>query len=99
MKHKHAELVKAWADGAEIEWRSKQYTSNQWYPNYSPNWDDDDEYRLKQKPDVIRYITVEATLKCGEAFVQVFQSGKYLFPNLRLTFDGETGKLKSAEVL
>lgn len=103
MKHKHADLIHAWADGAEIEWRSKQYTSKKWYPNNSPNWDDDDEYRLKQKPDVVRNITVEATLKCGETcgeeFVQVFKSGKYLFPNLRLTFDGKTGELKSAEVL
>jgi len=98
MKHKHADLIHAWADGAQIEWRSKQYTSNQWYPNYSPNWDDDAEYRLKQKPNVIRCIVAEATSIAEVDYVQVFRS-EFLPPNLRLTFDGETGKLKLAEVL
>jgi len=102
MKHKLAELIHAWADGAQIQvycndgiWEDVDY----------PAWGGGIEYRIKPepKPDVVRNITVEATLKCGEtcgeAFVQVFKSGKYIFPNLRLTFDGETGKLKSAEVI
>jgi hypothetical protein len=103
MKHKHADLIHAWADGAKIQLLSAIY--NQWEDSDHPRWREDCEYRIKPtpKPDVVRNITVEATLKCGEtcgeAFVQVFRSGKYLFPNLRLTFDGETGELKSAEVL
>ena len=104
MKHKHAEFIHAWADGAKIQWRDPK-DDERWSDIRMPNWLEDCEYRIKPepKPDVVRNITVEATLKCGEtcgeAFVQVFKSGKYLFPNLRLTFDGETGKLKSAEVL
>ena len=103
MKHKHADLIHAWADGAQIQIRCSP--SDKWANAHSPFWDADREYRIKpeHKPDVVRNITVEATLKCGEtcgeAFVQVFKSGEYLFPNLRLIFDGETGKLKSAEVL
>jgi hypothetical protein len=103
MKHKHADLIKAWADGAEIEWRG---INGDWCSiSGTPAWSIETTYRIKPtpKPDVVRNITVEATLKCGEtcgeAFVQVFKSGKYCFPNLRLTFDGETGKLKSAEVM
>jgi hypothetical protein len=104
MKHKHADLIHAWADGAKIQWRDPK-DDERWSDIRIPNWLEDCEYRIKPtpKPDVVRNITVEATLKCGEtcgeAFVQVFKSGKYIFPNLRLTFDGETGKLKSAEVL
>ena len=100
MKHKHADLIHAWADGAQIQVKAFNLT---WDDREKPLWCLNREYRIKPEPDVIRYITVEATLKCGETcgeeFVQVFKSGKYLFPNLRLTFDGETGKLKSAEVL
>ena len=103
MKHKHADLIKAWADGAQIQ--SRNNIGEHWQDNRLPVWANDTMYRIKPtpKPDVVRNITVEATLKCGEtcgeAFVQVFRSGKYIFPNLRLTFDGETGELKSAEVL
>jgi hypothetical protein len=99
MKHKHADLIHAWADGAQIQIRCSP--SDKWANAHSPFWDADKEYRIKPmpKPDVVRNITVEATSRCGEEFVQVFKSGKYCFPNLHLTFDGETGKLKLAEVL
>lgn len=105
MKHKHAELIKAWADGAQIQYQDENCGGLIWCNIGDPRWMEDVQYRIKPtpKPDVVRNITVEATLKCGEtcgeAFVQVFKSGKYIFPNLRLTFDGETGVLKSAEVL
>lgn len=59
MKHKHEQLIHAWADGAKIE------------------------------PDVITRIHV----------TRHNTTTLYVEPNLRLTFDGETGKLKSAEVL
>ena len=101
MKHKHADLIKQWADGAQIQWLSVicgqwediDMNGKEWYEHY--------RYRIKPmpKPDVVRNITVEATGRCGEEFVQVFQSGIFCFPNLHLTFDGETGKLKAAEVL
>ena len=97
MKHKHAELIHAWADGAQIQWRDLK-DDERWSDIRIPNWLEDCEYRIKPEPDVIRNITVEATLFYGEPFVQVFKS-EYLFPNLRLIFDRETGKLKAAEVL
>lgn len=44
--HKHAELIKQWADGAEIEWHC--YFSNKWYDaSLSPSWDNDTEFRVK----------------------------------------------------
>ncbi len=46
-KHVHAELIKAWADGAEIEfydWESKD-----WFPNKYPSWGVNSVYRIKPK--------------------------------------------------
>lgn len=43
--HVHAELIKAWADGAEIEYLYK----DQWYPapSNSPTWSQGIQYRIK----------------------------------------------------
>ena len=91
---KHAEMIKAWADGAEIEYRT--HVSIEWKQVFK-GWSWDSlyvEYRIKPqpKPDVVgRY----------RAEVNGFVRGAELWEreNLILTFDGETGKLKSAEVL
>ena len=92
--HKHAALIKAWADGAEIEyWNESQ---NQWKAAvYVPGWFEEEQYRIKpeRKPDVVRY--VRATPDAERYFV----AAPGYDENLRLTFDGETGKLKKAEVL
>ena len=125
--HKHAELIKAWADGAEIqifnpdnmEWEDLQCT---------PVWNDQMKYRIKpeQKPDVLADWTPDVRfeegvyrfgLPNGDEFVIVPKQDEVLYgnarsynnpcflktklndSNLKLTFDGETGKLKSAEVL
>lgn len=48
--HKHCELVKAWADGAEIEERSIYHDSHCWTRNDNPNWNNDQfEFRIKPK--------------------------------------------------
>ena len=89
MKHKHAELIKLWADGAEIE--VQRPSNGSWWDAKPPCWDTDYEYRIKPdpKPDVII-----------EMHITRFNSIKlYVDPNLRLTFDSETGDLKSAEVI
>jgi len=64
MKHKHAEVIKAWADGAEIEYR---YLSNishdwtEWKPMYARfGWIDSDDYEYRIKPEekkpVVRWL-------------------------------------------
>lgn len=89
--HKHAEIIKAWADGAEIEvWN---VDAEQWEFNRSPLWVLGCRYRIKPepKPDVVDVVRLSYS-----AFVHI----DYDDPaNIRLTFDGETGKLKKAEVL
>lgn len=91
--HKYAELIKAWADGAEIE----MYFPNQevWHFLAQPRWLDEYQYRIKPepKPDVVRYTNI---IQRGEFDVYI---NKCLVNNLKLTWDGNTGELKKAEVL
>ena len=96
MKHKHAELIKAWADGAEIETKWKNADSD-WYPQEDFLWfirsefADKADFRIKPepKPDVVQE-------RCIAHWTGISTN---LCPNIRVVFDGETGKLKSAEVL
>jgi len=44
MKHKHAELIKAWADGAEIEF----FNGEDWFYDRYPSWHNDYQYRIKR---------------------------------------------------
>ena len=51
--HKHAELIKAWADGAEIERLSE---IGDWLPdNDTPEWLEDVTYRIKPAEPVARW--------------------------------------------
>lgn len=89
--HKHAALIKAWADGAEIEYLPSE--STRWRLVTSPCWDGNGDYRIKPKPDVVLYVCAETE------GVGAMTERKTCLDNLKLTFDGETGKLKAAEVL
>ena len=90
--HKHAALIKAWADGAEIEFK---HGDMRWVTVFDPSWDDVCEYRIKPepKPDYHRYTCV------APRGSDPFSARQFSLDNLKLTFDGETGKLKSAEVI
>lgn len=55
-KHIHADLIKAWADGAEIEYFDQ--CDQEWTVVHSPSWAEDIKYRIKppkRKPKTIRY--------------------------------------------
>jgi hypothetical protein len=86
--HKHAEIIKAWADGAEIQ--ARDGLRNVWVDIIgNPAWTSE-SYRIKPepKPDVVQFWCASCEpLK------------RPLDNNLKLTFDGETGELKSAEVI
>lgn len=89
--HKHAALIKAWADGAQIQFLNPD---DRWLDAGSPTWSNSVEYRIKPepKPDCIRYThAVDGGM--------VTSTTCYQQSNLKLIFDGETGKLKGAEVL
>lgn len=89
---KHKELIIAWANGAQIQIQDAQ---GWWWDIGRPVWDVDSEYRIKPEPepDIVRFICVRAR-KAG-----VISAAKFHTDNLKLTFDGETGALKSAEVI
>ena len=95
--HKHAELIKKWADGALIEYRNGD---SGWLFAANPSWQDENEYRIKPepKPDFKAAFKVskESPDWCNPQFehMPICTQG-----NLLLTFDGETGQLKAAEVL
>jgi hypothetical protein len=44
-KHKHADLIYKWADGAQIQWYDDY--SKQWKDSPQPAWDEGYEYRIK----------------------------------------------------
>ena len=45
MRHKHADLIHAWADGAEIEIK----LGSEWVAEKVPDWHGEWEYRIKPK--------------------------------------------------
>lgn len=96
MKHKHADLIHAWADGAKIQ--CKQIDGS-WFDgdDMAPSWNEDYQYRIKPepKPDWYKYVRIET----AGGHMASWQSCSPSDANLRLGFSGETGKLKSAEVL
>lgn len=88
---KHRDLIIAWANGATVQtWVE---SAGKWVDNFYPHWIETDEYRIKpeSKPDIVLYTCVypwKDSIAISTAR-----------PNLRLLFDGETAKLKSAEVV
>lgn len=102
--HKHAELIKAWADGAEIQWYDSHPRQHRWFdcgPN-QPSWSEGVQFRIKleTKPDVVLLRRVDLQCRPSNDFPSGYLSvGVWDNQNLKLTFDGETGKLKAAEVL
>lgn len=78
--HKHAELIKAWADGAKIQFRSR--SDSEWMDIHTPNWVEYGQYRVKPEvgcfrvglttvgPRVLHHKTHEARFKSSKHFVR-----------------------------
>jgi len=100
---KHAELIKAWADGAEIEYQTP--TGTIWTLSENGGFYPDYKYRVKPtpKPDIILYANAQDTFKCTDSFsyelIGNFNGTKTYDDNIVLTYDGETKKLKSVELI
>lgn len=88
-RHVHADLIIAWANGAEIEF----YEDDVWITTKDPAWHKDVEYRIKPtKPEpIIKTVFVEP--------IYVVTNDWGHDPNLKLTFDPETNELLKAEVI
>jgi hypothetical protein len=109
MRHKHADVLNAIADGKDVQYRE----------SWQDYWTDADlihlenikdpftfpslDWRIKPepKPDVVKNLHFDN----GEGECKFYMTSKihlahpHWHNHLQLTFCGETGKLKSAEVL
>lgn len=89
---KHAELIHAWANGAEVEmWYSEEL---RWRYISHPAWYVDTIYRIKPEP--------KPDYHCGyivNKYGGILFCGSEPGANLKLIFDGQTWELKDAEVL
>ena len=98
--HKHAAIIKAWADGADIQWYDASAREHRWKdcPQHF-DWGAPVHFRVKPEPkkDHVYYgvFEMDGSMSLESCFTKIHDSGD----ELKLTFDGETGKLKSAEVL
>ena len=93
--HKHAELIKAWADGAAIQtWVE---SAGRWEDNINPMWLEEVEYRIKPepKPDIVRYLSFVHP-SGDHCFIR---SDKDMNSDIKVIFDSETKRLKSVEVV
>ena len=91
--HKHAECIKAWADGKVVEVLNNRY--GRWTTvRGHPIWNKQLQYRIKPEPveDVVHDFGVRLD---GNSGCLDWGADK----SLRLTFDGDTKELKKAEVL
>jgi hypothetical protein len=52
---KHADLIKSWADGADIQVRIGNNPLSEWSDAPDPTWQQCYEYRIKPEKKVIRY--------------------------------------------
>jgi len=95
--HKHAELIKAWADGAEIE--IKFYEG--WRDCRPIDWNENAEFRIKPepKPDMVYYGQLDEPVRGSFTLGTCFTRELVAHDKVKLTFDGSTGKLKSVEML
>lgn len=94
--HKHAELIKAWAEDTSLTFQCRP-PLGEWVGCHDlpPLWSSKMEYRIKPepKPDYIIKRLVECS---GAGGLDAWLSAK---PNVQLTFDGETKKLKKVEMI
>lgn len=94
MKHKHAEAIKAWADGARIQFKFPR--ESEWSDiekSMRPSWDDALDYRVKPADDEHHhtvYKHVSYTAQHGMVFVDEWPH------NVRFVFS-RSGQLLSVD--
>ncbi len=100
---KHAELIKAWADGAEIEGRYD--SGSKWMTCNPPYWHEDKEYRIKPQPVItkmyIHYDNIERkvatnTFDCSQVPQMMYSNNKDLVDHIEFTFTDD--KLTNVEL-
>jgi hypothetical protein len=100
--HKHAEIIKAWADGMTIQF----WDNDAWEDCTSdagPSWNYEAKYRIKPVPDRVSFADVYVNLayarypKSYDA--QNFMKDHFvLLGTAEITYEGNTNKIKKVEV-
>ena len=92
-RHKHADAIIAWANGAEIEYFDGP--CYEWLVDSRPSWHTNIEFRIKPepKPDIVLYTHIS---NCD--VIHLYKKPHFMF-NLKVTLCAETGELKSAEII
>ena len=107
--HVYAEVIKAWADGQDIEFRlNDQWCTSNINSGDVLSWSTKCEYRVKPKPPKVIELYANADLQCtptifglvnAEDVVGNFSDKFISTDNLKLSFCPVTGKLIAAEVV
>ena len=91
--HKWAKEIKAWADGAEIEWCYMAEPFGIWQTVTSPNWDSTNlEYRIKPQHKEPQYLYVYRTSTNGQIEYRIYHdkdAGGALLGKIKLETDDE----------
>ena len=97
--HKHAALIKAWADGAEIQAWVVDTTRmcKEWVTVVHPPWYPFVKYRIKPKEPVLRYSYAHA--RKDDVSSAYWFPHKEPYHNMVGRFDPDTGVLCSVEML
>lgn len=101
-RHKHADLIIEWANGAEIEvW------CGVWRKTNRPDWDVNTKYRVKP-PDIVSYANVigevahcrpHIILSSPDNWNDTGSPSQPNPANVKFTFDQETKALKAVEMV
>jgi hypothetical protein len=69
MQHKWHKEIKAWADGAEIEFKLSDEWHD-WMYGFEPHWDIDEyEYRIKPQPKEPQYLYIWFEPNYGTSYI------------------------------
>jgi hypothetical protein len=91
--HRHAKLIKAWADGAQIQIYFNSVEG--WIDNTHPDWYPDCRYRIKPQPVITKaymhYDHIEGLVEQGDfngktLDLSLFDNNRNMAKHLELTF-------------
>lgn len=97
----HAEVIKAWADGAQIQlWiNGTQEWKDVGVGGYPVIFSATEKFRVKPEPmpDIIKYFHTNIDEDTGKVYVtpQFYSTHS----NIKVVFDGDTRELKSVELI
>jgi hypothetical protein len=100
MQHKHAEVAHAYIDGKECEYWS--HWDKRWQPISAISYFNNLEIKVRIKPVPKPNVVAFAKVYSYEnfiAYIGLAHPEQDDMDNLKLTWDGETGNLKLAEVI